>query len=249
MPTSFGALCTDFYVNHKLSLKMDLPSDRETVLHLFDRMRKSVPSMDRFRKYEGEYVLESSRQDEQYQWLALRRKSIRTGLVNPNSMEQAYSYHRQVLEQAPYYLTISPLDVDCVELLLGFDLECKGNHDEIVADALFAGSPLGEMLDSLDAPVMDAQPILAMSLSEDNNEQVFVEVKTRRKGRRGDSERYADDPISVLLSVRNFGTVDNVKDLAPRFMEMATKAELLAGERLVPHVLTPIARHITSSSA
>ena len=37
MATSFGALCTDFYINQKVGLKMDLPADRETILHLFDR--------------------------------------------------------------------------------------------------------------------------------------------------------------------------------------------------------------------
>ena len=59
MVNSIGALCTDFYVNQKLGLKMDLPTARETVLDMFDRVRKSVPSMDRFRRYEGELSLES----------------------------------------------------------------------------------------------------------------------------------------------------------------------------------------------
>ena len=36
MATSYGALCDDFYVNQKLTLRMDMPSDRETVLHLFE---------------------------------------------------------------------------------------------------------------------------------------------------------------------------------------------------------------------
>ena len=51
MATSYGALCTDFYVNQKLALKMDLPSDRETILHLFDRVKKTVPNMNRFHRY------------------------------------------------------------------------------------------------------------------------------------------------------------------------------------------------------
>ena len=38
--TTFVALCSDFYVNQKLALKMDLPSERETILHFFDRVRK-----------------------------------------------------------------------------------------------------------------------------------------------------------------------------------------------------------------
>ena len=45
MATSFGALSTDFHVSHKLNLRMDLPDDRETLLHLFDQTRKVVPAM------------------------------------------------------------------------------------------------------------------------------------------------------------------------------------------------------------
>jgi len=52
--TGLGALCTDFYINQKLSLKMDLPSARETVLDMFDRVRKELPNMDRLRRYDGD---------------------------------------------------------------------------------------------------------------------------------------------------------------------------------------------------
>src|SRR5258705_10934795 len=71
MPTSYGAICTDFYVNQKLSLKMDLPSGRESVLDMFDRIRKELPDMERFRRYDGELALESPEQSSQYSWLAL----------------------------------------------------------------------------------------------------------------------------------------------------------------------------------
>ena len=82
MATSFGALCSDFYVNSKLAMKMDLPDERETVLHLFDRVRRSYPSMDRFRRYDNEFLLESSRRETEYHYLSLRRSSIRAGQSN-----------------------------------------------------------------------------------------------------------------------------------------------------------------------
>ena len=97
MTTSYGALCTDFYINQKLALKMDVPKERETVLHLCDRIQKSIPSMDRFHRYDGELSLESKR-DEEYRWMAIRRTSIRTGHVNPQSMEEGFGLHRLMLE-------------------------------------------------------------------------------------------------------------------------------------------------------
>jgi hypothetical protein len=249
MATSFGALCSDFYVNQKLALKMDLPADRETVLHLFERVRKAVPRMDKFRRYEGELALESSRQEGEYQWVALRRTSVRTGHVNPASMEDAYKLHRLMLELAPYNLTISPLDVAYVELLLGFDLECKANHDEVVYDALFTQSPLEELLRVPNAKVNEVQPLFGLSLGENDEIEASFEVRTRTKmRRRRPTRRSRNEPISIFLTLRHYGPIDQVSQLHEMFNELTGHAETLATERLVPGLLNPIARQITSSN-
>ena len=51
--TAFQALCSDFYVNQRLWLKLDLPDRRETVLDLFDRLRRTFPKLSQFQRYEG----------------------------------------------------------------------------------------------------------------------------------------------------------------------------------------------------
>lgn len=252
MATSYGALCTDFYTNLKLSLKMDLPAERETVLHLFDRLRKSEPGMDKFRRYDDEFSLESSRREAEYKWLSLRRTSVRTGHVNPASMDDAYAYHKLILRIAPYHLTISPLDVDYMELLFGFDLECKGNHDEVVYEALFADGPLAGLAKPLGEhppKIVDVQPVIGLQLDEAGDLHAYFEVKTRHRNRRGQAGRYRDEPISLFVTLRKYGPVEHVDQLLQNFDQLKDKAELLAAERLVPDVLTPIARQITSSSA
>jgi len=250
MATSFGALCTDFYVNQKLSLKMDLPSDRETVLHLFDQIRKAHPDMSRFRRYDGELALESARNGGDYRWMALRRTSLRTGHVNPESMDEAYALHRLALEAAPYHLTVSPLDVDFVELLFGFDLECKANHDEVIYDALFSSSPISDLFRVSGAKILEVEPMFAMSLNEKGDLQVSYEVKTRNKTRRGRaSRRYQQEPISIFLTIRKYGPVQHINDLKKIFDVLVQQAECLATERLVPNLLIPISRQITSNNA
>jgi len=248
MATSFGALCTDFYVNQKLALKMDLPVDRETILHLFDQMRKAVPSMDRFRRYEGELALESARREAEYQWLALRQTSIRSGHVNPSSMAEAYRLHRLVFEYAPHHLTISPLDVDYVELLFGFDLECKANHDAIIYDALYANSPLSGLFRPPQTTILDVQPLFGVSLSRTGDLQAYFEVKTRTKSRRGKPTRSRNDPISIFLTIRKYGPVHHTDELLDIFETLSHHAEALATERVVPCLLTPIARQIAASA-
>ncbi len=249
MATSFGALCTDFYVNQKLGFKMDLPTERDTVLHLFDQVRKSVPSMTKFRRYEGELSLESPRREGAYQWLAQRRASVRTGVVNPESMEQAYALHRLVLEAAPYQLTTSPLDIDSIELLLGFDLECGADHDEIVFEALFAQSPMADLLQVEGGKLMDMQPVFGFNIGDAGDTQATFEVKTRERTRRGSNRSAArDEPITVFVTVRRHGPITDLKQLPVVGNELIELAERLATDQLVPELLTPIAQHITPRS-
>ena len=238
--TALGALCSDFYVNQKLSLKMDLPSSREAVLDLFDRVRKVHPSMDRFRRYDGELALESPEGEAQYQWLALGKTAIRSGWVNPENLESAYALHRMLLEVTPYYLSISPLDVDFAELVFGFDIEAETNRNRIVFDALMSESPLTGLIDPDREEMLDAQPFLGFSLSHRCDMQAFVEVKTRTRSSEVASGRFESEPISVYLTVRRYGPFKSIGDLQAAFGALAGHAERLAEERVIPAVLMPI---------
>lgn len=249
MTTSYGALCNDFYINQKLSLKMPLPSDRESLLHFFDRVRKGDPSMDQFRRFENELSLESARSKEmQYKWVAMRETSIRSGHVNPTSMAQGYVLHKLLLEMAPYHLSISPLDVDHLELTFGFDLECDGDQDSVVAEALFGDSPLAQIAQIDGGKLLNAQPMIGMSLSKRGDLQAYFDVKTRRRGKRGSTKSSRSEPISIYMTVRQYGPINEVEDLPEVMSMLSHHAETLATDKVVPHMLTPIARAIASSS-
>lgn len=249
MATSFGALCTDFSVSHKLALKMDLPYDRETILHLFDRVRKSVPAMDRFHPYDDELALESSRRDRDYRVLSIRQTSIRSGISNPDTMEQAYDFHSLIMQLAPYHLTISPLDIDHVDVSFAFDLECNANHDEVIYEALLADSPLGGLLDIHGAKLIDVQPYFTLALDEKGDRQAFFEIKTRNRSPRGRSSRYKHEPISLFLTVRKFGPVGHVDDLHKDVGELGDIADQLTAEKFIPLVVLPVSRQVSSNSA
>ena len=66
MSSELGTLCSDFYVNQRVALTMDLPAARQTVLDLFDRIKREMPGMKRFKRYEGELALESPDQEGRY---------------------------------------------------------------------------------------------------------------------------------------------------------------------------------------
>jgi hypothetical protein len=240
MAATYAALCTDFYVNQKLGLKMDLSTGRETVLHLFDRVRREFPRMDQFRRYEGELALETAEDERAYAWAALRQTSVRSGWVNPDTLHQAYRLHRLILETAPYFLSISPLDIDHLEIVFGFDFEAGPNRDEAVFSALLADSPLAALVDRERETIIEAQPFLGFTLAGDPALQAFVEVKTRSRPDDAPSTQREVDPISVYLTVRRHGGLRTLDDCAAVFNTLVEQAELLADSRVVPHIVTPI---------
>jgi hypothetical protein len=240
MSTSYAVLCSDFYVNQRLTLKMDVPTDRETVLDMFNRVRKDLPQMDRFRRYEDELALESPEVDREYIWMALKQTSIRSGWVNPENLEAAYRLHRTILDLAPYYLSISPIDVEHLELVFGFDLDAATNRDEAVFAALLADSPLASLVSPDQETLLDAQPFVGFSLNASCDLQAFVEVKTRGKTWEVASGRFSEEPISVYLTVRRHGPFRTMDEFASVFGALAGYGERLAEERVIPHVVMPI---------
>ena len=168
MNNPFGAFCEDFYVNVRLGSQMALPHNRETVLHFFEQIQKSFPGMTRFRKADnGELNLEEDRSNDSYRWMSLETKRLAAGHVNPPSVEDALKLHNLILEIAPYQLGLSPVEIDYLDVMFGFDLEFGGNHDEVIAESLFGDSPLTCLTEEHGAKPIDFQPTVTVALSDD----------------------------------------------------------------------------------
>lgn len=245
--SNITALCSDFYLNQKIALTMDIPEGRESVLDLFERIQREFPRLERLKRYEGECALESEDIDGTYSWVALRQTTLRSGTVNPSSLEEAYKLHRKILEVAPYFLSVSPLDLDHLELVFGFDFEVDRDRDEIVFEALLAESPLADLVDRDRERLVEAQPFIGISLDDDPRMQAFFEVKSRPARVAGGTPALdGHDPISVYLTVRSSGPIKKLDELPALFARLAGHGERLVEERLIPSVLVPIRRAILS---
>ncbi len=76
MSHPFAAFCEDFYINMRLGSQLNLPHNRDTILHFFERIQKSFPRMTRFRKNEsGELNLEEDRTGDSYRWASIEAKA------------------------------------------------------------------------------------------------------------------------------------------------------------------------------
>lgn len=249
MSNPFSAFCDDFYVNMRLGSQLNLPNQRETLLHFFERIQKEFPAMSRFRKNDaGEFNLEEDRGSHSYRWAGVEPRRLTSGHVNPASIEESLRIHTLMLQLAPYDLGISPIEVDYLDLLFGFDLAFAGNHDEIIADSLFPDSPLACLTEEQGTKAVDFQPTVTVALSEDCRLQARIDVVTRTNSHQVRTGDYSDDVISVYLVLRRYWGDRPKEPMEKILTQMAERGEQLCANYLVTRVLKPISSAIASRS-
>ncbi len=246
MTTSFGALCTDFYVNCQLGVKLDLPDSRETMLDLFTRIGRDEPTMKRLKRYPDELALESPERDRRRLWMGIQRKLLRSGVVNPRSTNDTLALHQLILRTAPFYLGVQPIDIDHLELTFGFDLVARANHNAVICEALLGDSPLARLIDPESMKPIEFQPMLGMALTDRCDIQAYVEVKARTTIRQVRTSKHPEEPISVFITVRRGGDFDDIETLGARLEELAEHAQELTQGRVVPNVINPLREAIAS---
>ena len=153
-----------------------------------------------------------------------------------------------LLELAPHHLGISPLEVDYLDVLFGFDIGFGGNHDEVIAESLFQDSPLTCLSEEPGTKAVDFQPTVTVALSDDCRLQARIDVVTRTNSYQVRTGDYADDVISVYLIVRRYWGDRPKETFADMFQQLAEKADHLCMTHVVPRILRPISAAIASRS-
>lgn len=245
---AFQTLCDEFFVNTRLRLKLELTPSRESLLHFFEQIRRHYPALHRFRRgEEGGAVLDQDHADDDgRRFIRVDGDMLRFGISGPSALEPVRRFSETILHQAPAQLSLSDLDYDHLEVTYGFNLDYAGNHDELFAEALFNAHPLVSALEGDDRQVVDFQPYLGVTLNDACDLQAYIELKSRTSAyelRCGDFEPSA---LSVYLTLRKYWGGDPSEDLVAAQHDLLTTGAELAAERVVPHIVRPLADAIAS---
>ncbi len=243
---SYSSMCDDFFVDMYVNTELDLPTERDTVLTFFDRIQKQFPMMGRFlRREKNEYYLEEDHSAGHYRWVSLEGDRVGSGLANPSTFEEAYRQDRLILELMPYMLGVSPLDVDSLDLTFAMDFDCVGNHDEVIAEALFAGSAFSGLLDWPHSRPIVFSPAMVVALSEDQRTQARISIESKTSVYEpGEKEQERDDAITLSLTIRRYPCANERFDAVASFEQQCQLAETLMAERIVHYFVQPLAEVI-----
>ena len=241
----YDAYSDDFCVNVHLSTEMELPSSRETLLHYFEQVQKQFPSMRNFFCRErAEYVLEEEKDRGHYRWVTVEPRRLCSGHLNPASVEESLALHRAVMELAPFALSVSPLDCESLSVMFGFDFLYRGNHNQLIAEALGVTPALESLLDLPGASVVAYEPAIQLSLDAECRVQVRLGMESRTTAYHLRTGEFPEDHLSVYLTARRYGSFEPGEQLADVVERLALLCRDITDEHVADRVLRPLQQAI-----
>lgn len=241
----YSQFCDDFYLNLNLNTEMELPTGRETILHFFERIQKKYPAMRKFYcRDRRDFVLEEDKERGNYRWASVESRRICSGYVNPPSLEAAVEQHRLVLELAPFMLSVSPLDCEALDVLFAFDFTYRGNHNQVVAEALGLSPAMERVLELPGSTVMNYEPSVTLALDEDCRTQVRLSIENRTSAYHVRTGDYPEEQLSVYVTGRQYGSLSPDTTYVQAMANLVRTCQDIIDAHVVDHVLQPLARTI-----
>ena len=241
----YSSLSDDYYVNMNLATEMELPSSRETVLHYFEQIQKKYPEMRNFySRDKRDFVLEEDKDSGNYRWCTVENKRVCSGQVNPDSLDDIIAQHRHALDTAPYALSISPLDCEALDLLIGFDFTYRGNHNQLIAEALGI-CPAMEPISALPgATIISNEPNMTFALDDECRLQCRLSVETRTNAYQIRTGEYQEEQVSVYVTARQYGSLPPNQTYIQTLDRLYDVAREVVDNYVVDSILQPLARTI-----
>ncbi|MEM7248420.1 MAG: hypothetical protein AAF533_24010, partial [Acidobacteriota bacterium] len=155
----------------------------------------------------GEYVLEEEKEQGHYRWATVDARRVCSGYVNPASAELALEQHALILDVIPFALSVSSLDCESLNLMYGFDFNYRGNHNELIADALGVPSAFESLTEKYSDKAVAYEPHIQFSIDEDCRTQLRVSVETRTSAYHVKTGEFPQEQLSVYVTARRYGSV------------------------------------------
>jgi hypothetical protein len=243
----YSSLSDDFYVNMNLSTEMELPTTREPVLHFFERLQKKYPTMHNFYcREKGDFILEEDKEHGHYRWTTVEARRLCSGQVNPATIEEALEQHKLVLELAPYMLSLSSLDCEALDLLFGFDFTYRGNHNQLVAEALGLSPALERLMDVPGSTIVNYEPTMTLALDEDCRMQCRLSIENRTNAYQIRTGEFPEEQLSVYVTARRYGGLGQDVTFVEMLGRLTDLCTHMVDTYVADSILKPLARTIAA---
>ena len=242
MSQSYCEVADDFFVDMHLNTEMELPSNRDTLLHYFEQLQKRFPAMRNFyNRDRSDYVLEGDKDAGAYSWASVEPRRIGSGHVNPECLDAVFDHQRVVLESVPHLLLVSPLDCESLTVSFSFQFEYEGNHNDLLAEAIGLPSSLEGIADSVGRSRLVAfDPSFRIALSEDCRTQARVHFKNQTNAHHVRTCEYPERFVGVCLTLYHYGSLESGVSYVSCFDELVAHGNEILNKHMMDQVLLPL---------
>ncbi len=242
MTNSYGSLCDDFYFDMYVNTKLELPTQRDTVLSFFERVQKQYPSMGNFyKRAKNEYFLEEDSTTGQFSWLGLESDRVSCGAMNPQDIEIVCAKDRFVLNLIPYMLGVNHLDIDSIDVVFAMDFVCRSDHDAVIAEAFLNDSAFGSLSDLPGSKVVEFSPMMTVALSEDSLTQGRIKVESKTSGFEQEKAKdKTEEAISLYFTVRQYPAGEKQFDSIASFDRQFAILDDLMTRKIIGNFVKPL---------
>lgn len=240
--SQYSSFCDDFYVDMCLYTKLDLPTNRDTILAFFERIERKYPQMTTLlRRGKANLCLKEQGSGGQFRWTSIERDRLASGIANPQDLNTAYQLSRFILDLVPYMLSISHLDIDSIELVYAMDFDCSGSHEEVIADAMIASSAFNNIIEIPGSSVLACSPAVTIGLDPENLTQARIAVESGRELLSySDLTDDTEEPITLSLALRQFPAPGKKFDSIAEFNRLTAIGEDLMNEKVIGGFAKPL---------
>jgi len=145
-----------------------------------------------------------------------------------------------VLELVPYALSISSLDCESLNIMFGFDFNYRGNHSQLLAEALGLCPAFERLAELPGATVLAYEPALQLALDADCRTQVRLNFETRTSAYHVRTGEYPEDQLSVYVTARRYGSLDPGETFVSTMEKLAQAACDIIDNYVIDNVLKPL---------
>ncbi|MGM0486491.1 MAG: hypothetical protein ACQESR_06990 [Planctomycetota bacterium] len=237
----YDILSDDHYINMNLNTEMELPQNRESVLHYFEQIQRQYPTMRNFYvRDRGDHVLEEERESGSYRWASIDMLRICSGHVNPPTIQDALQQHDCVLDLAPYALSVTSLDCESLNVMFGFDFTYRGNHNQLLVEALGVVPAFEHLSELPGATVIGHEPSFHIALDDECRVQCRLSFETRTSAYCVRTGNYPEEQLSVYVTARRFGGLEAGESYVTVMRHLAGTCQRLIDNHIADHVLRPL---------
>ena len=242
MTTSYSSFCDDFYIEMFVNTQLELPEERETLLAFFERIQKQFPKMTTFyRREDGDYCLESNRDEESYCWVALEMERLVCGVSNPVNIKEVYEMQRAVLDLAPHMLGLSAIDVASLDVNFAMEFDYYGNQNEIIAEALYNNSPFTCLLDTPQTSAINLSSGFVISLDQTCSLQAKLTVESHSSVYEIRTSKFKEsDPITLMFTLRQLPPPGEKINILEAYDKQFTMIQELMNTKIIPNFAKPL---------